>query len=55
MYDRRDVPTLTEFVFVGFIAVVLLGFKIVCDEMSTLSVLACLFVLPPSFVCFPGP
>lgn len=37
-------------VFVGFIALALLGFKMVCDEMSTFRVLACLLVLLPSFV-----
>lgn len=51
---QKDVPKLVGFlpVFVGFMAVVLVGFKRVCNEKSTLSVLACLPVLLPSFVCF---
>lgn len=54
IWQNKDMNADRVIAFVGFIALALVSSKIVCDEMSTRSVLACLLVLLPSFVLWPS-
>lgn len=54
IWQNKDMNADRVIAFVGFIALALVSSKIVCDETSTRSVLACLLVLLPSFVLWPS-
>lgn len=51
-WQNRCTSAVRDAVFVGFIACVLLGLKMVCNEMSALGVFAC---LSSSLTLFGGP